>query len=279
MTAKPSDSKNKIIFFLVFLTLVLGIAQLLTLRELSRRPLAGKEMEEIIIEPGAETIPVHAGTLAVIIDDFGYRNDRVSEGFLELGAELTFAVIPGHEYSQYFSRRARENGFEVIVHMPFEANFQTSGEEDFILSTDMTSMELEKRIRNVLDHLPEARGMNNHQGSKATADSRVMGVLGSLLKKHNKYYIDSRTTTETVAETTMRSLAVPTNRRHVFLDNNDDADLIRIQLEELAEKARFQGRAVGIGHARPNTLAVLKKVIPEFQKDGLHFAFASEVVD
>lgn len=277
MNSNPSEIQKKIIYFLVFLTVVLGITQILTLRELARRPLPVKVTEEVIADEPPP--PAHAGTLAVIIDDFGYRNDPVSEGFLNLETELTFAVIPGHEFSQYFSRRADKKGFEVIVHMPFEANFPTRGEEEFILTTDMTSAELEVRIDKVLKHLPEAAGMNNHQGSKATANRRIMGVLGTQLKKYDKYYVDSRTTTETVAEATMRSLGVPTVRRHVFLDNNDEVDLIRIQFEELAEKARLHGKAVGIGHVRPNTLKVLKNVIPEFQNEGLHFSFVSNVVD
>jgi hypothetical protein len=118
--------------------------------------------------------------------------------------------------------------------------------------------------------------MNNHQGSKASEDKRVMGILASLLKKNGKYFIDSRTTTETVAEMTMRNNGVPTNRRHVFLDNQDDVDMIKIQLEELIQKAETMGLAVGIGHAKANTLSVLEEGIPKLKADGFDLVFASE---
>ena len=218
------------------------------------------------------------GRIAIIIDDFGYRNDFVTDGFLALNANLTYAVIPGHEHSYFFSEKAKTAGFEVIVHMPMENTGKTYGEEEFVLKTDMDVGTIERRVRNAFNQIPVAVGMNNHQGSKASADQRVMSTIARTLKDINKFFVDSRTTVETIGETTMEIFEVPTASRNVFLDNDDDEEKIAQQLMKLVKKSKENGFAIGIGHVKPKTLNVLKKHIPELQKEGFKFEFVSKML-
>jgi len=218
------------------------------------------------------------GTIGIVIDDFGYRNDDVSDGFLNLDVPLTYAVIPGHEYSKSFGEKSVGRGFEVIVHMPFENLANKGGEENFVLSTTMDSETIQERVQAALDQIPSAIGMNNHQGSKASADQHVMSNVAIVLKKRNLFFVDSRTTVETVAESTMEVYNVPTTRRNIFLDNEDDEGKIHTQLIKLAEKSEEWGAAVGIGHVKPKTLKILKKHIPELQKKGYKFEFVSKML-
>ena len=204
-------------------------------------------------------LPNLKGTIGIIIDDFGYRNDEVSDGFLELDARLTYAVIPGHEYSTKFGEIAVRKGYEVIVHMPMENLSNKGGEEDFVLSTDMNNEKIQ-------------------QSSKASADQRVMSNVARVIKERNLFFVDSRTTAETVAESTMEVFGVPTARRNVFLDNDDDEMKILDQLNELVKQAEKSGAAIGIGHVKPKTLKILKKHIPDIQKKGFKFEFVSKML-
>tara|TARA_Y100000817_G_scaffold43800_1_gene30332 strand:+ start:2549 stop:3403 length:855 start_codon:yes stop_codon:yes gene_type:complete len=217
-------------------------------------------------------------TIVLVIDDFGYRNDSVSDGFLDLNIPITCAIIPGHLQSRKFAQKAFAAGKEVIIHMPMESSLNTPGEDEYKIKSGMTSEEVEWRIREVLKEMPEAIGMNNHQGSKATTNGKVMSVLGSVLKANNKFFIDSRTTSKTVAEEIMRSIGVPTIRRHVFLDNDDSKDKISERIDEVARLAQKQGIAVAIGHAKANTLKAIKDAVPKLLADGYQFEFASNVV-
>ena len=217
-------------------------------------------------------------TIVLVIDDFGYRNDSVSDGFLDLNIPITCAIIPGHLQSRKFAQKAFAAGKEVIIHMPMESSLNTPGEDEYKIKSGMTSEEVEWRIREVLKEMPEAIGMNNHQGSKATTNGKVMSVLGSVLNANNKFFIDSRTTSKTVAEEIMRSIGVPTIRRHVFLDNDDSKDKISERIDEVARLAQKQGIAVAIGHAKPNTLKAIKDALPKLLADGYQFEFASNVV-
>ena len=230
------------------------------------------------IESKKQKEPDYKGIIAIIIDDFGYRNDYVTDGFLALEADLTYAVIPGHEHSYFFSDKAKSAGFEVIVHMPMENTGKTYGEEQFVLKTDMDVETIQRRVINAFNQIPSAIGMNNHQGSKASADQRIMSTIARVLKDKNKFFVDSRTTVETIGETTMKIFDVPTASRNVFLDNDDDEEKITVQLMKLVKKSEERGTAIGIGHVKPKTLNVLKEHIPKLQKDGYKFEFVSNIL-
>ena len=271
MGGKKSNLQTKIIYVFIVLVLGLGIGLTIVIKELKKKEAKSISItkEEEIDRPGL------SGRIALIIDDFGYRNDEVSNGFLSLNVDLTFAVIPGHEHSQRFASKASIAGFEVIVHMPMEP---APGEEKFILTTTMTSQEIENRMKKALFQLPEARGMNNHQGSIATEDERIMSVVGSVLQKHSKYFVDSRTTSNTIGSSTMKRFGVKTANRNIFLDNDADKNMINKQIDQLIMMAKQRGSAIGVGHARPLTLKILRERIPEIEKSGFQFTFASELV-
>ncbi|MDC0630825.1 divergent polysaccharide deacetylase family protein [Candidatus Marinimicrobia bacterium] len=216
--------------------------------------------------------------IAIVIDDFGYRNDDVSDGFLKINANLTYAIIPGHNYSTSFGEKAANAGYEVIVHMPMENTGKTYGEEKFVLMTDMDSETIKRRINNAFFQIPTAIGMNNHQGSKASADQHVMSNVAKVIKEKGLFFLDSRTTVETVIVTTMEVFGVPTAKRNIFLDNEDSELEIRTQLEKLVKKAERDGSSIGIGHAKRKTLSVLEAEIPKLQKRGFKFVFVSEMV-
>jgi len=218
------------------------------------------------------------GEIALIIDDFGYRNDDISDGFLYLDAKLTCAVIPGHAHSSSFGKKAIRQGHEVIIHMPMENIGENRGEEEFVLQVGMDPDKIKNRVQKAFYQIPEAIGMNNHQGSKATADSLVMNSVASVLKEQNKFFIDSRTTSKTVAESIMNNWKVPVARRNVFLDNDSDEEKIEKQLLSLVEIAKRDGFAIGIGHVKQSTLNVLRKQIPELKKKGFKFEFVSNML-
>jgi len=233
-----------------------------------------KERIAIIEDP----LPKYRGLVGIVIDDFGYRNDQISDGFLELDADLTYAIIPGHNHSVSFGEKAVRAGYEVIVHMPMENTGKTYGEEKFVLMTNMDNDTIQRRLNTALNLISMAVGMNNHQGSKASADQHVMSNVARIIKERDLFFLDSRTTVETIAVNTMEVFGVPTAQRNIFLDNDDDEAKIKQQLMKLIKKAKKDGSAIGIGHVKLKTLNVLKKEIPQLKKAGFKFEFVSKMV-
>ena len=279
------DLRTPIIYILTVIIVILLII-LKKMDDRAKEQELEKKIEQVEIEKEdkphkiSPEIPPPAlkGKIGIIIDDFGYRNDEVSDGFLELDAYLTYAVIPGHEYSTSFGEKAIKAGYEVIVHMPMENTGKTYGEDEFVLTTEMDNETIQRRVNTAFNQIPTAIGMNNHQGSSASADQRVMSSVARIMKERNLFFVDSRTTVETIAETTMEVFGVPTARRNVFLDNDDDEEKITEQFMKLVKKSEELGSAIGIGHVKPKTLKVLKKHIPELQKKGFKFEFVSKML-
>ena len=282
---KKYDFRTPIIYILTFIIVILLII-LKKMDDENKEKVLHKKMEKIEKKKPKKSSkvfpetppPTHQGIIGIIIDDFGYRNDEVSDGFLELDAYLTYAIIPGHAHSTSFGEKAVASGYEVIVHMPLENTGKTYGEEEFVLMTDMDNETIERRLNKALKQIPTAVGMNNHQGSKASADQNVMSNIARVLKEQNLFFIDSRTTVETIGESTMEVFGVPTARRNIFLDNEDNEEKIIEQLMKLAKRSKELGAAIGIGHVKPKTLYVLQEQIPLLQKKGYKFEFVSKML-
>ena len=275
---KSLNIQNLTIVTLIIIIIVLGASNFAALRKLDLltrgSEIKNQERAEAVKDIDQDTL----GVIVLVIDDFGYRNDNISDGFLNLSIPITCAIIPGHTASKKFAEKAVSYGKEVIIHMPMESENYSPGEDEYKLLTSMTSELIENKLIQAFESLPEAIGMNNHQGSKATSDSKTMTVLASVLKDRGKYFIDSRTSSLTIGEKTMVSFGVPTARRNIFLDNNNDLDKIEEQMNKLANSAKKNGVAVGLGHARKNTLSVIEKIVPDLLDKGFVFQFASQVV-
>lgn len=217
------------------------------------------------------------GRLAIIIDDFGAINNQVAEDFIQLSIPLTVAVIPGHETSQKIAHEATAAGHEVFVHLPMEPKEEAMEEENAIL-VDLPEEEIRRRVRWALTEIPEAVGVNNHMGSLATEDEKVMRAVLREIKASDKFFVDSRTSSQSVAPEVAEELHLPCIKSDGFLDSKDDQAEIKNRLDSLADRALQEGWAIGIGHIRANTLKALKEMIPRLEKKGVRFVHASRAL-
>ena len=227
----------------------------------------------------SETDVNYKGTICLVIDDFGYAHNETIEGYFSMEKDFSMAIIPGHIYSQSIGEIADSLGFEVIIHMPMEPyNYDSLSEKGFILSESLNANEVEERIDLAFLQIPMAVGMNNHQGSKATASLQLMKNVARSLKKRNKFFLDSFTNPESRGFITMRRFGVKTELRQVFLDHIEDTLYIQNQLDSLVHLSHSMNVAIGIGHVKPITLEILKKEIPRLKSEGYHFVSLSKIV-
>jgi polysaccharide deacetylase 2 family uncharacterized protein YibQ len=225
--------------------------------------------------------PVHpamAGVAAIIIDDFGYGYDNVVKEFILFPKAITLSVIPGLKESQQIAREAQLAQKEVLIHMPMEPLEEKYSDEGYTLLTGQDPGLVRLRIRRACADLPMAVGMNNHQGSKATADEELMKVALSEMKAAGKFFIDSRTNSKSVALSVARSLRLRAAENQVFLDVEDDEGFIAEQLKKMADLAASRGKVIAIGHVRKKTLSVLKSELPTLEARGIEFVFVSQVL-
>ncbi|MCL5773681.1 MAG: divergent polysaccharide deacetylase family protein [Firmicutes bacterium] len=222
-------------------------------------------------------LPENEGKIAIIIDDCG--NDlKTAEDFMDSGFPLTLAVMPKLRYSTKIAVEAKSKNQAVILHLPMEPVSEINpgpGE----IKTGMTPEEVEKIVAEDLQSVPGAEGINNHEGSKATRDEKVMAELMSGIKSRNLYFVDSLTVKDSLGASEAEKAGVPFARRKIFLDNNNDGEYICGQLIKLARTAKTEGYAIGIGHVRKSTFEALKKYLPLLQEKGITIVPLNDLIN
>lgn len=204
--------------------------------------------------------------VAIIIDDVGY--DRaMAEKFIHLESELTLSLFPYAPYRRSIAKMARQKGLDLMLHLPMEPNeYPRIDPGPGKLLTSMTPDQLIAQLIKDLDQVPGIKGVNNHMGSKMTARADQMNQIFTILKKRGYFFIDSRTTKETVCRSSARLLKVPFAQRKVFLDHSQDPETVRRQIRRLIHYAQKYGQAIGIGHPYTVTYRVLKEELPALKK-------------
>jgi polysaccharide deacetylase 2 family uncharacterized protein YibQ len=218
--------------------------------------------------------------LAIVIDDFGYSRDKTVQGFFAIDLPLTLSVIPTLPQSKHCLQRARETGKQAMLHLPMEAE-ENGGKPDVAqVLVSMSSAEIAGIVDEYLEESPEIVGVNNHQGSVATQDVRVMTVVLGVVKSHDLFFFDSLTSSRSIAYNTAKQLGIPTARNDIFIDaDTDEQEVVEARLERLLEIARNRGFAIGIGHPKRWTLDALRSYEKTLKHSGVEIVFLSVLVD
>jgi len=222
---------------------------------------------------------VRAGAprLAIILDDLG--NDRsVADSVFALPYPLTLSFLPYRANSREIAEEAHRRGYQVMLHLPMQSLGNEMPEAQQ-LHSGMSSSQIFDVVSGMLQNVPYAAGVNNHQGSLATTDGPLMADLMAILRERNLFFIDSRTTAATLAYDAAQNARVPCAYRNVpFLDDVEEVSAIRKQLQLAVREAQEKGEAIAIGHPHPETLRALSEFLPQAEAQGVHLVHASDLV-
>lgn len=217
--------------------------------------------------------------LAIIVDDMGYSLEAAQK-ICDLALPVTMAILPHSPLAEDVAWLARQNDVEVMLHLPLESVNNTENSlrlPGLILST-MTEEEILEALEENLRAVPHASGVNNHMGSKITADRHLMAIICQRLKERGLYFVDSLTTGRSVAFAVAREKGLKSATRDVFLDTVNDEAHIKGQFIKLLATAREKGRAIGICHPLESTLNVLRENLGLLEEYGCEAVHASQIV-
>lgn len=214
--------------------------------------------------------------IAIIIDDIGYHRLR-GEAVVDLPAQVTCAIIPETPYGPRLAERAIAAGKEVMIHLPMETA-STRPLDKGGIKDEMSHEKLVTTVRQAFLRIPQAQGLNNHMGSILTAEQEPMNWLMEELALNHYFFIDSRTTPDTVAESTAREYGLRTGGRDIFLDNTRTLGKINEQFNKLIRIAKRRGHAIAIGHPYPETIQYLQGVLPLLDQIGVEIVPASSLL-
>jgi polysaccharide deacetylase 2 family uncharacterized protein YibQ len=215
--------------------------------------------------------------IALIIDDLGNNLSR-GQAAVDLPGKITYAIIPFTPSSRKLAQQALLADKEVMLHAPMSAVDDAALGEGG-LTPQLSREEFLSTLTAALDSLPGVSGANNHMGSDLTTRRKQMAWLMQELRWRDLYFVDSRTSDQTVAASVAAEFRVPHLSRQVFLDNNRDTNKIDERFDALVTLAKKQGLAVGIGHPYPETIEYLRGALPKLEEQGVRLAFVSEALE
>ncbi len=214
----------------------------------------------------------HVGRIGIVIDDFGRASQEMLAGYAGLGIPWTASVIPGSPNSTGQARYFAARGIAILLHMPMEPE---SGEEwdlgEGAIYAETPRDNVATLLESAFNEVPGAIGLNNHMGSKATQESTVMRAVMLDLRERGLFFLDSKTTSASVAADEAERAGIPWAERQVFLDPEDEIPVIEEQFQQALDLARRNGSAIMIGHPRMNTLEALRRLIPAARQAGFEF--------
>lgn len=221
-----------------------------------------------IVRPSEPSRPERAAPMplvAILIDDMG-NNFRINNDFLKLDAPLSFSFLPTAPYTPKLAKKAKDLGKDVLIHLPLEPinSMIDPGPGALRLSMDFDSML--QILRKDLDAVPYAIGVNNHMGSKFTTSQRGMELILTEIKRRGLFFVDSKTTHESLAYATARSMGIPATERAVFLDHDNKKESIRREIKKMVKLSIDNGCVLAIGHPTSNTWRVLYEELPGVRK-------------
>ncbi|HVO76501.1 MAG TPA: divergent polysaccharide deacetylase family protein [Candidatus Bathyarchaeia archaeon] len=251
------------------ITMELGTRRLVTQRCIIRK---GSEREHFARKDEHPT-PV----VAICVDDFGFFNNSLVREFLELDVPLTISVIPGLKYSEKVCREAAEAGKDILCHLPMEAEKEGWDAGDIpLIRVSMKPKEIERALTKALATTPGVVGINNHMGSRATADRKVMQTVLRICKTRGLFFFDSMTTPHSVVREVAKEVGATEAGNDLFLDRTEGES--RENMRKLLSIASQRGAAIGILHVKSQSLEDLRWMIDEARKQGIDFLTISQMI-
>ena len=219
------------------------------------------------------------GRIAIIVDDVGSQEDALIERFCGLEQPVTLSIFPGTERGPWIARQAVSHGHGVMIHLPMEPiDYPNRDPGRDAIFADYPAERIQELTRRAVRSVPHARGINNHMGSRVTEDREAVASVLRILHRQQMFFVDSVTSPRSIAYDVAQEMGVATGRNALFLDLKEDEAAVERALVRLGEHARREGTAIGIGHAKPRTLAVLERVLPELAREGFVFVRAEDAV-
>jgi polysaccharide deacetylase 2 family uncharacterized protein YibQ len=223
-------------------------------------------------EPPAQDRP----RIALIIDDVGYDVDRALK-LLNLRRPMSISIFPQLKYSRHVAEVAHDMGYMVMMHLPMEPGENLRRNPGFI-APEMSENEMRWILDRNFESIPHVSGVNNHQGSKMTRNKEAMARVMQYLAEKDMFFVDSRTTSDSVAYRVAKASGLRAAENDMFLDNEKNVEYIKERLELLMREAEQKGEAIGICHVHPATLQALKDMLPVMDERGFELVHVSELL-
>lgn len=232
-----------------------------------------------IVPPATTTKRALRPRIAIVIDDLGGEN-KISQELLRWDLPITFSILPFGPYSKTLARKAHLKGKEIILHLPMEPHgYPQTKPGEGVLLEEMDEAKLLHQLSKDIEAVPYIKGVSNHMGSRLMENPEKVKIVLSELKRRKLFFLDSRTTPQTVGVNVAQGLGMKAMERTLFIDHSVEEEDIEQKIEKLIQLSFSNGKAIGIGHPHPSTLKSLKEMIPKIKEKGIDLVPLSAVME
>ena len=218
--------------------------------------------------------------LAIVVDDFGIRNNKLLDDFCSLNSNVTFAILPDQKYSKHVMNKAAETGHETMIHIPMEPiSYPRDNPGANAIYVHLSEKEIKHRMEGYIKQFPLCVGANNHMGSFATTDESVMRIVLQVLKDHDLYFVDSRTSQSSIAYDVAKKMMIPTAENQLFLDTPSITErTLPNKINQLKYLAKKKDKILVITHcATQDRYKFLKEFVKEIEELNFKLVPVSEL--
>ncbi len=219
-------------------------------------------------------------TISIIIDDIGYQLAADTRA-IELPGPIAYAFLPHTPYSIELAKLAHSYNKEIMLHAPMQPS---NSDKNHLLGPgalimDMSEQQFIKTLQEDLAAIPHVIGINNHMGSLLTRHpGHMLWLMREMNRQGSLFFVDSLTSSQSVANKVALEHSVPALKRDIFLDHVADEEHINRQFDKLIAIAKKRGQAIAIGHPYKATLDVLEKRLPELEALEVNLIPVSEMI-
>jgi hypothetical protein len=232
----------------------------------------------ISLLPGAIPAPYGKPLIAIVIDDMGLDRKRSARAVESLKPQVTLSYLAYAPRIREQVSAAKKQGHEIFLHLPWEPDSAHADPGPHHLSVDMSKEQLQQNLLANLNGFDGYVGVNNHMGSKFSRYRAGLDIVMAELKKRGVFFLDSRTTPDSLAEKLALAYDIPATRREVFLDHVEKPEFVAAALREVESIALQKGSAVAIGHPKDVTLDALEAWLPTLEAKGFQLAPVTDVI-
>jgi len=232
----------------------------------------------VILQPTTEKAALRP-KIALVIDDLGGER-LIARELLEWDLPLTFSILPFTPHAKVIAREAHRKGKEVILHVPMEPHgYPKVRPGEGALLEEMDEESLRRQLVKDIEAVPYIKGASNHMGSRLMEDPEKVKIILSELKRRRLFFLDSRTTPQTVGMNVAQGVGLKAMERSLFIDHSLNEEDIKQRIEKLISLSLSNGKAIGIGHPHPSTVKSLKEMIPKMKEKGIKIVPLSAVME
>lgn len=219
--------------------------------------------------------------LCFIIDDGGQTTANIRK-YTTLPFKVTVAVLPRLPCTKECARIVVQDGKELMLHQPMQAQNLKINPGPGAILPDMTLSEIYSTVIQNLSELgPGVKGLNNHEGSLITCDEMMIGTVIDAAIDRGVYFVDSRTSKDTKAPMAALERDVKILQREVFIDDIIDRGEMLKQIMRGVDIANKKGKVIMIGHVDKSAKILpqlLSEMYPELKEKGYRLVFPSELL-